>query len=834
MTISLYFKYWGKASKEDDSYHLLPYHCLDVVAVADIWLQQSSVILSQISQQIRQSKEQSKSIVLFFIALHDLGKFDARFQNFKPKLRITLQGDDYEVDDESYSHGSYGNYYFEKEFIESDNMKAVAGHHGFYDESIRFMEPDTDDEELIEQDQYARKEWIEFCLDWFNLDEIPQVEEMTMLAGLCSVSDWIGSSITNFTQAPNVDLKQYYKDALPRAEKALKETGLLSPIQDSGFNFLFPKYRPRGIQCLLPDLPLETGLTIVESDTGSGKTEFALAYASELIKQGLADGVVFGLPTQATANGLFERIGEAANKLFPDSTVTLAHSKAKYLIPDENGFLHQSSKRAFLGSMSVATVDQILMGVLGIKHQFVRSFGTRKSILILDEIHSFDAYMYGLIEKVLKGQHQAFSSVILLSATLPINLKTQLLDSYQGEVLSDAYPLVTHVNINGKSSSFETEQKSEQKKVKSEVWINPKQLPNAEQCQQLIDWAEAGAMVGVICNTVKDAQLIYSLLIDTTDITIDLFHARYTVADRLRIEEHVLGKYGKKAKRNGGLLVATQVIEQSLDLDFDVLVSQIAPIEFLMQRMGRLWRHTRLPHTPSFPSAPIGNPHSKVDSRQKTSGMTDMIDIDDLKLAPRSTVIKQPLFITLCPNLKEIEENFETGYAGSGFVYKNIRVLYRTQKYLENTSHFSFPDCYREAINHIHYDESYDDEPPELSTITDTFNNVEYGKFIAAKQNSNIYSRPLNDVDPRAALLTRDGELSKAVVLFKPNNCLLHGGSYDEQQDREKSTVSLSNKLTKGKKDSDNYCFKAVIGKDIFYNELGVFDEQLQQDLESY
>jgi len=795
----LYYQYWGKALKDDNSYHLLPYHCLDVVAVADIWLQQSPVLLKQISLQIGQDEGCAKIIVLFYIALHDLGKFDARFQNFLPDLRIKLQGDDYEVDAESYRHGSYGNYYFEKEFVESDNMKAVAGHHGFYDNSIRFILPDAD-EALIEQDRLARQQWISFCLDWFNLNEIPQVANIDMLAGLCSVSDWIGSSITNFTENADIDLKIYYAEVLPRAEKALKEAGLLSNIQDAGFTYLFSNYTPRGIQQLLPDLPLEAGLTIVESDTGSGKTEFALAYASELIKQELADGIVFGLPTQATANGLFDRIGEAAKKLFPDSTVTLAHSKAKYFIPNEDGFLHQSSKRAFLGSMSVATVDQILMGVLGIKHQFVRSFGTRKSVLILDEIHSFDAYMYGLIEKVLKGQHEAYGSVILLSATLPVQQKIKLLDTYKGEVLSDAYPLISHTNLKGKTTYFEVKSKSKEKIIQSEVWIDHKQLPNSEQCQQLVDWAEEGAMVGIICNTVKDAQLIYTLLSDKTAIDIDLFHARYTVGDRREREDYVLNKYGKKAKRKGGLLIATQVIEQSLDLDFDVLISQVAPIEFLMQRMGRLWRHDRL----------------------------------NTELTCRSTVIKQPLFITLCPPLIEVENNFETAYAGSGFVYKNIRALYRTQKYLESNTQFIFPACYRSAINHIHHEEGYADESKELSDITETFNNEQDGSYYSAKMISNQSSRPLNDVDPRSALLTREGALSQSVVLFKANGDLLHGGDYKEQQDRERSTVSLSNKLAKGKKDEDNHCFKAIIGKDVLYSELGAFDETLQQALESY
>ncbi len=490
-----YYRYWGKAKKDPDSqgpdYHLLAYHCLDVVAVADIWLQRSSVLLKQISAQMGKSESECGKIVLFFTALHDLGKFDARFQEFVPKLRCQLQGGDYEVEPEKYDHGSYGYWYFQQEFFESEPMKAAAGHHGFCDTSIRHFKPDAD-EPLVDQDRQARKEWIEFCLKWFDLDEVPREAEIPLLAGLCSVSDWVGSSITNFTHEANIDTDAYYKDALQRAERALEETGMLASIQGAGFTYLFPEYEPRGIQTLLNNLPVKVGLTIVESDTGSGKTEFALSYASTLIQNGLADGIVFGLPTQATANGLFDRIGDAAEKLFPDSCVTLAHSKAKYLIPDENGFLHQSSKRAFLGSMSVATVDQILMGVLPIKHQFVRSFGTRKSLLVLDEIHSFDAYMYGLIEQVLKGQHQAFSNVVLLSATLPVDIKRSLLGAYNGGILSDAYPLVTHVDHEGETSAFALDEAPAVKEIKNEVWISPDQLPGADQCQQLVRWAESG------------------------------------------------------------------------------------------------------------------------------------------------------------------------------------------------------------------------------------------------------------------------------------------------------------------------------------------------------
>ena len=801
-----YFKYWGKAQQYEVTgeyqYHLLPFHCLDVVAVANIWLSKSNVLLNQISEQLNKSPAESKAIVLFFIALHDLGKFDARFQNFVPQLRVKLQGDEFEVDKDLiyYPHGSAGFKQFSLEFCEefesSPAMEAVAGHHGYCDLSYRYDEPDAD-EELIELDRLARKEWLDFCLHFFKLKEIPQVDEITMLTGLCSVSDWIGSSITNFTTDPEIDLQQYYQDTLKRADIALQETGMLSVITGAGFNYLFPHYQAKGIQTLLDKLPLEAGLTLVESDTGSGKTEFALAYASSLIYAGLADGIVFALPTQATANGLFKRIGEAANKLFPDADVTLAHGKSKYLYPDEDGFLHQSNKRAFLGSMSVATIDQILMGVLNIKHQFVRSFGTRKSVLIIDEIHSFDAYMVGLIEQVLKGQHQAFSSVILLSATLPFPLKEKLLLSYHGECLSNAYPLLTHVNLHKESSNF-TLPKSyqvQEKMVSHQLWQSDNQLPNKEQCLQLINWVSEGAMVAVICNTVNDAQMLYRQLTDlanTTEAEIELniFHARYTVTDRIRIEDETLKKYGKKAKRSGSLLIATQVVEQSLDLDFDLIVSQIAPIEFLMQRMGRLWRHDR--------------------SAQQT------------ELALRSNVFTSPTFITLVPLLSQVESDWLQGYGGSGFVYKNIRALYRTQQYLQQTQLFSFPACYREAIDHIYQEQSFEDEPIELEKIADDYRNGQDGSFYSAKLISNFSSKPMTDVDPRSALLTREGELAQTVVLLNEAGELLHGGDFKEQSDRDKSSVSLSKKLAKGKKDETYYCLKATVNQDINYDELGI------------
>lgn len=816
-SIPPYMQYWGKAKKGSDSeegadYHLLPYHCLDVAAVADVWLHKSPTLLNQIAHQMQTEPDHARRILLFFILLHDLGKYDARFQNFCEDTRLLLQSSDFEVypDLTYYSHGSCGYKQFCKEFSEdfgaNEAMKAVAGHHGHCDTAFDYDEPDAD-EELVELDIQARKSWIHFCLEFCQLLDIPDVGGIPLLAGLCTVSDWVGSSITNFTTDPNLDLIQYYQDALPRAEVALRATGMIEEIKGAGFCFLFPDYKPRGIQCLLEKMPIKPGLTIVEADTGAGKTEFALAYASMLIESGMADGIVFGLPTQATANGLFSRIGDAAETLFPDVNATLAHGKSRYIlsdISDEGGFLQQSNKRAFLGSVSVATIDQVLMGVLSVRHQFVRSFGTRKSVLVLDEIHSFDAYMMGLIEQVLKGQHQAYASVILLSATLPDLTKEKLLSCYQGSSDSEEYPLISHTGISGDTVEYPLPKEfhiNNKKVVKTKVWKTNNGLPDSKQLTDIDSWVKQGAMVAVICNTVADAQRLYLQLVTKgVEFSVDLFHARYTFADRECIEKKVLSDYGKQAKRTGRLLIATQVIEQSLDLDFDIMISQIAPVEYLMQRMGRLWRHDRC----------------------------------NTNLSERTKGVKEPLFIMMIPEADITSETdlnqAKQHYSGSGYVYQNVRWLYRTQQLFQQHEELVFPDCYRSAIKFVHAVKAYQSEPEALRIIADAFYLKGEGSNYTARQISAMQSRPLNDVDPRCALLTRDGEMSVSVVLFNDNGELLHGGDFNEQHDRERSLISLAPKHARGKKCQEYFCHTAIVNSDIHYNELGFVRDDMAEE----
>ena len=793
----IFKKYWAKVDREDqERYHLFHFHCMDVIAVADVWLDKSAVILKQLAQQSKLSCAKTKQIVLFYIALHDLGKLDARFQRFVEQVRIKLQVEGFTVDSEAYNHGDYGYQHFLHDFEleKSAVMKDVAAHHGFCNTSFEYFDPDADPE-LIEQDKIARQQWVDFCLSRFGLKSIPDIKSsMSLLAGLCSVSDWIGSSLTNFSTDPEYDIDSYYAGAKIRAETALEETGMLPSTGNHGFDKLFNKYQPKGIQTLISKLPVEPGITVVESDTGSGKTEFAIAYASELIHAGFADGIVFALPTQATANGLFERIGSVAEKLFPDGQITLAHGKKKYFIPDNDGFLHFSNKRAFLASVSVATIDQILMGVLPVKHNFVRTFGIQKSVLIIDEVHCFDAYMLGLLESVIKGQQKSFASVILLSATLTLNNRKKLLNMYGASSikLSENYPIVSWLGLNGtaKTYSLDKIKKTEYKIINSQVWQSELLLVNESQQKKIISWAQSGAMVCIICNTVIDAQETYNSLKNNQSckIEIDLFHARYTNKDRIKLENNVLKNYGKTAKRKGRILVATQVVEQSLDLDFDVMISQIAPVEFIFQRMGRLWRH----------------------NRSETSD-----------LSPRSKVFDSPTFISLCPQLNNTA-NLLTAYKATAYIYKNITALFRTQKLLQSTDILEFPTCYRPSMEYVHKEQVFDNEPPELSALAQEFNNECEASYYLAKKISNIFGHPVSDTDSSAECLTREGEMSIRVVLTNSDRNLIHGGQIENELDRELSTVQLSKKMLKGIWNEKYHIFTARIGKDLIYNDLGV------------
>jgi CRISPR-associated endonuclease/helicase Cas3 len=260
-------------------------------------------------------------------------------------------------------------------------------------------------------------------------------------------------------------------------------------------------------------------------------------------------------------------------------------------------------KKSLLAPFGVGTVDQALMSVLQTKHFFVRLLGLSHKVIIFDEVHAYDAYMSELFERLLIWLRQINASVIVLSATLPEKTRQRLVRAYTGNATilpARNYPRLTFAASDGRIDTVELTPPDE-KKLEFD-WIDRE----AENIIERLDseLSEGGCAV-VICNTVSRAQNLYKMLRNRPEKLCDdddliLFHARFPMAWREELEQKVLKKFGPNDKDKSrpnpnrptkAIVIATQVVEQSLDLDFDVMISDHAPIDLLLQRAGRLQRH---------------------------------------------------------------------------------------------------------------------------------------------------------------------------------------------------------------------------------------------------
>jgi CRISPR-associated endonuclease/helicase Cas3 len=578
-----------------------------------------------------------------------------------------------------------------------------------------------------------------------------------LLAGFCAVCDWIGSNTNVFKyQSPDTALADYFAASVGKAQAddVLKRFGLLAKaVGYEGVSALLkPEEFPRGVQVLVDDLPTTPGLTLIEAPTGSGKTEAALAYAWRLLDQGIADSIVFALPTQATANAMLTRAEEFAVKVFGDANVVLAHGKRDFneafrrLV--DNGqrrtaqgeeeaavqcaaWLANSRKRVFLGQIGVCTVDQVLLSVLPVRHKFVRGFGLNKSALIVDEVHAYDAYMHGLLGEVLRRQKAIGGSAILLSATLPAGVRAKLLKAWESSGIDDApYPALWHATQGiATCATVPDEHRPERREVITECLKLPGAFPNDDVIGRIIAAAESGARVAVVMNLVDDAQRLARLLRGKTTVDVDIFHARYRFMDRQAKEKTTIAYYGRNAARDKGrILVATQVVEQSLDLDFDWMLTQICPVDLLFQRLGRLHRHQRK-HRP-----------------------------DGFEL-PRCTVLSV-----------EGED-----YGLHKLIYGNTRVLWRTERLLAGADKIVFPEAYRDWIEQVYQREDWTDEPESIALGYDEFSVMQRTREADALRLTTMTAKAFRDEEAQVTGLTRDGEMSLTVLPVQPDGRLLDG-----------------------------------------------------------
>ena len=458
------------------------------------------------------------------------------------------------------------------------------------------------------------------------------------------MADWLASNQDYFpccaalSQPGDPDLSSYRQTARSQARKALEETGwrtLLVPQDGAPFHVLFPGIAPRPSQVQVDTLTQSLqspAILILEAPTGEGKTEAALQVADRLTQAAGQRGFYFALPTQATSNQMFGRIRQFLEERFAGEAalpVYLLHSHAalsdEMLSLLERGQLitHLASigedplqdglfaaewftkpKRGLLSPFAVGTVDQALMAALVTRHVFVRLFGLSGKVVVVDEVHAYDTYMSTLLERLIEWLGALQSSVILLSATLPRLRRNSLLAAWSRgaglpppAVDEAPYPRLSMAALDGSVQCTSLPVSDRSHRTLILTWF-----PRGDGINEILRRTANGGCTAIVCNTVRSAQDTFRNLRGRCESLppsekpyLLLLHARFPFEDRQRIEKLVLELFGpgeeKRPKR--ALLVATQIIEQSLDLDFDLLASEIAPIDLLLQRAGRLHRHQR-------------------------------------------------------------------------------------------------------------------------------------------------------------------------------------------------------------------------------------------------
>ena len=635
--------FWGKAKPvagAGAAMHPLLAHALDVAAVAMALPAAARLGLPP-------------TTIGFWVALHDIGKLCGAFQGKVPELwplsalgpygsspaiphdalGLHLLGGRLKRLAPAIGPSPSGRRIWPKQGV----LQALAGHHGRPAASVDKMPA-----QKIEPGAHAAADaFIDLMLALFDPAPLPYPGSDRaiarlgwQLAGLTTLADWVGSRQRWFpyatTQALSDPAAYLRGEAQPRAARAIEAAGLatVAPRGFGGIRALFPAIAdPTPVQlwaetAKLPDGPM---LAVIEDLTGSGKTEAALTLAHRLLASGQGSGLFVALPTMATANAMYGRLAEAYRQLFEDGanpSLVLAHGHAKLdtgfaatIATDESdlgppsaepadepaeshcaAWLAEDSRRALLAAIGVGTIDQALFGVLPVRHAALRQQGLAGKVLIVDEAHAFDAYMHRELRGLLEFHAALGGSAILLSATLPNATRQALIDAFRKgldlpgiPLARTEYPLTTLAAADGVTETPCAPRAELPRRV------GVVEISDADAMVERIARARAeGQAVAWVRNTVDDAIAAYAACA-ARGLSPMLFHARFAMADRMAIEAEVLRRFGKNGAPGDrpGVLIATQVIEQSLDLDFDLLCSDLAPVDLLIQRAGRLWRHRR-------------------------------------------------------------------------------------------------------------------------------------------------------------------------------------------------------------------------------------------------
>ena len=530
--------------------------------------------------------------------------------------------------------------------------------------------------------------------------------------GILTLADWLGSDTRFFGYVDSME--NYMDSARNKALEAVRALSLEADIPRKligntpvSFRMISP-WEPFEIQSRCLELPShsEGSLTILESDTGSGKTEAALIRFMKLYQQGLVDGMYFAVPTRSAATQLYSRVVKAIEQAFNnhedkppviqavsgyikvDEIEGQALPHFRVLWPDdqkdqvrERSWAAEHSKRYLAGAVVIGTIDQVLLSALQVKHVHLRSASLLRHFLVVDEVHASDVYMTKLLERVLDFHLSAGGHAFLMSATLGTASRYRFAEQKDKPIPDAAtaeqiaYPLLTHTDdkqknteeVTGNSSGFH-------KKVKPEVL---KAGSDHEEIAKLAyRKATEGARVLIIRNKIKDCietqKAIEDQVGDNTDLLFKTdnipvpHHSRFATEDRKKLDAEIESYFGKTTSFDSIIAVATQTVEQSLDIDADYLITDLCPMDVLLQRVGRLHRHKR--------SRPSGFETAKC----------TVITPEERDLG---TIINR-------------DGQVWKGKLGLGTVYQDLRILEATWRVLESEdlSEWNIPEDNRKLV----------------------------------------------------------------------------------------------------------------------------------------
>jgi len=337
---------------------------------------------------------------------------------------------------------------------------------------------------------------------------------------------------------------------------------------------------------------------------GVGKTEAALYAAYKLMAAGHHYGFYFGLPTRLTSDRIHHRVRKMVEAVVEKgATVRLAHGQfwlsafeyggGKELGAGKSWF--KPAKRALLLPFAVGTIDQALLSVLKVRHYFVRSFGLAGKVVVLDEVHSYDVYTGTLLDLLVERLLQIGCTVIVLSATLTRRRRSAVFAAPEKVASEQGYPLISVQNGAGCSTIRPAAPEP------LAVRVSLERRSDVEVARAAVDRARREQCVVCIANTVAQAHRWYAEVkgeMPAQSFAVGLLHSKYPAWRRQQLEDHWMDRLGKGGDRGRGcVLVATQIVEQSVDIDADYMITELAPTDMVLQRMGRLWRH-EIPHRP--------------------------------------------------------------------------------------------------------------------------------------------------------------------------------------------------------------------------------------------